>query len=186
MLIYNCKLKRNGNPVSFFLKRGENMEPKHINKAEILEKLAPLIDNTAMRYNMIPLEVDFSKENGKWFLRIFLYKEDGVTLDDCENVSKSLNPFLDGIIPVKFYLEVSSPGLDRKLKSDKEYIIFQGKLINLKLKSLIEGTEEKQFLCKILDFDPENGLKVLKIDENKELIVPKDKIYRAQLQIEDI
>ena len=89
------------------------MEPKHINKAEILEKLAPLIDNTAMRYNMIPLEVDFSKENGKWFLRIFLYKEDGVTLDDCENVSKSLNPFLDGIIPVKFYLEVSSPGLDR-------------------------------------------------------------------------
>ena len=103
-----------------------------------------------------------------------------------ENVSRSLNPFLDEIIPVKFYLEVSSPGLDRKLKSDKEYIIFQGKLINLKLKSLIEGTEEKQFLCKILDFDPENGLKVLKIDENKELIVPKDKIYRAQLQIEDI
>lgn len=91
-------------------------------------KLVPLIDNTAMRYNLIPLEIDFTKENGKWFLRIFLYKEEGVTLDDCENVSRSLNPFLDELIPVKFYLEVSSPGLDRKLKSDKEYIIFQGKL----------------------------------------------------------
>ena len=162
------------------------MESKHFNKNEILDKLVPLIDNTAMRYNLIPLEIDFTKENGKWFLRIFLYKEEGVTLDDCENVSRSLNPFLDELIPVKFYLEVSSPGLDRKLKSDKEYIIFQGKLINLKLKTLVEGTDEKQFICKILDFDPENGLKVLKTDEDKELIVQKDKIHRAQLHIEDI
>ena len=162
------------------------MEPKHFNKNEILEKLIPLVENTAMRYNLIPIEIDFSKESGKWFLRIFLYKKDGVTLDDCENVSRSLNPFLDELVPVKFYLEVSSPGLDRKLKSDKEFIIFQGKTINIKLKSLIEGTEEKQFLCKIVDFDPENGLTVLKLDENKEFIIPKDKIHRAQLHIEDI
>ena len=162
------------------------MEPKNFNKNDILEKLIPLIENTAMRFGVIPLEIDFSKENGKWFLRIFLYKQEGVTLDDCENVSRSLNPFLDELIPIKFYLEVSSPGLDRKLKSDKEYIIFQGKTIDLKLKSLIEGTEEKHFICKILDFDPEVGVKVLKIDDNKELIVPKDKIHRAQLHIEDI
>lgn len=162
------------------------MESKNFNKNDILEKLVPLIENTAMRFGTIPLEIDFSKENGKWFLRIFLYKQEGVSLDDCENVSRSLNPFLDELIPMKFYLEVSSPGLDRKLKSDKEYIIFQGKTIDLKLKSQIEGTEEKHFLCKILDFDPENGVKVLKLDEDKELIVPKDKIHRAQLHIEDI
>ena len=139
-----------------------------------------------MRYNAIPLEIDFSKENGKWFLRIFLYKQDGVTLEDCENVSRSLNPFLDELIPIKFYLEVSSPGLDRKLKSDKEFIIFQGKIIDLKLKSQIEETEQKHFLCKIMDFDPEKGIKVLKLDDNKEFVVPKDKIHRAQLHIEDI
>lgn len=162
------------------------MEPKHFNKNEILEKLIPLIENTAMRFNVIPLEIDFSKENSKWFLRIFLYKQEGVSLDDCENVSRSLNPFLDELIPIKFYLEVSSPGLDRKLKSDKEYIIFQGRMIDLKLKSLIEGTEEKHFICRILDFDPERGVKVLKIDENKELVIPTDKIHKAQLHIEDI
>lgn len=162
------------------------MESKNFNKNDIQQKLQPLVENTAMRFGLIPLEVDFSKENGKWFLRIFLYKQEGVTLDDCENVSRSLNTFLDELIPVKFYLEVSSPGLDRKLKSDKEYIIFQGKTIDLKLKSQIEGTEEKHFICKILDFDPEIGVKVLKIDENKELVIPKDKIHRAQLHIEDI
>lgn len=178
--------KRNGTPVSFFLKNGEMMESKHFNKNEILDKLIPLIDNTAMRYNLIPLEVNFSKENGKWFLRIFLYSQKGVTLEDCENVSRSLNPFLDELIPVKFYLEVSSPGLDRKLKSDKEYIIFQGKVIDLKLKSLIEGTDEKHFVCKIVDFDPEKGLTVEKSDNKQTYLVPKDKILRAQLHIEDI
>ena len=50
---------------------GENF---NLNKNDILEKLTPLIENTAMRYNLIPLEIDFSKESGKWFLRIFLYK----------------------------------------------------------------------------------------------------------------
>ena len=152
------------------------MQPANFNKTEILEKLTPLIENTAMRYNMIPIEIDFSKESGKWFLRIFLYKDSGVTLDDCENVSRSLNPFLDELIPVKFYLEVSSPGLERKLKSDKEFIIFNGKTIDLKLKSLIDGTDEKHFLCKILDFDIERGLTVLKLDDNKEYTIPKDKI----------
>ena len=107
-------------------------------------------------------------------------------MDDCENVSRSLNPFLDELVPVKFYLEVSSPGLDRKLKSDKEFIIFNGKTIDLKLKSLIEGTDQKHFLCKILDFDVEKGLTVLKLDEIKEYIVPKDKILKAQLHMEDI
>jgi len=162
------------------------MDSKNFSKNDILAKLTPLVENTAMRYNVLPLEIDFSKENGKWFLRIFLYKKDGVTLDDCENVSRSLNPFLDELIPMKFYLEVSSPGLDRKLKSDREFIIFQGKTIDLKLKSLIDGTDEKHFLCKILDFDVEQGLRILKLDDEKELIVPKDKIYRAQLHIEDI
>lgn len=162
------------------------MESKNFNKSEILEKLVPLIENTAMRYGVIPIEIDFSKESGKWFLRIFLYKKEGVTLDDCENVSRSLNPFLDELIPIKFYLEVSSPGLDRKLKSDKEYIIFQGQNIDLKLKSLIEGTDEKHFVCKIVDFDPEKGLTVKKLDNKQTYLVPKDKILRAQLHIDDI
>lgn len=162
------------------------MEAKHLNKTEIIDKLTPLVDNTAMRYGLVPIEIDFCKENGKWFLKIFLYSQEGVTLDDCENVSRSLNPFLDELIPVKFYLEVSSPGLDRKLKSDKEYIIFQGKTINLKLKSLIDGLQEKQFICKILDFDPEKGLYIEKYDTKDNYLIPKEKIQKAQLHMENI
>ena len=96
---------------------------QEINRHEILEKITPLIENTAMRFDHIPIEIDFSKENHRWFLRIFLYSHKrGITLDDCENVTRSLNDFLDEIIPVKYYLEVSSPGLERKFKSDKEFV----------------------------------------------------------------
>ena len=104
-----------------------------INRFEILEKITPLIENTAMRFNVIPVEIDFSKENHRWFLRIFLYsKEKDITLDLCEDVTRSLSDFLDEIIPVKYYLEVSSPGLERKIKSTQEYTIFKGKKIKLK------------------------------------------------------
>ena len=159
------------------------MEHKSVNKFEILEKITPLIENTAMRYNMIPIEIDFSKESGKWFLRIFLYSyERGVTLDDCEKISRSLSDFLDELVPVKYYLEVSSPGLDRKIKSDKEYTIFQGKTINVKLKNPLEGTEMRQIIGKIIDFSETQGLTVATEDET--IVIPKENILRAQLEIE--
>ena len=101
---------------------------QEVNRLEVLEAITPLIENTAMRFNLVPIEIDFSKENHRWFLRIYLYSQDrSITLEDCENVTRSLEGFLDELIPVKYYLEVSSPGLERKFKSEKEFIIFKGK-----------------------------------------------------------
>ena len=80
------------------------MMKQDVNRLEVLEAITPLIENTAMRFNLIPIEIDFSKENHRWFLRIFLYsKERNITLDDCENVTRSLEGFLDDLIRVKYY-----------------------------------------------------------------------------------
>ena len=88
---------------------------EHFNKKEILSAIIPVIENTAMRYNLIPIEISFEKENGHWFLRIFIYSNDHpVNHKDCENVTRSIGDMLDEIIPFKYYLEVSSPGLDKK------------------------------------------------------------------------
>lgn len=158
---------------------------QEINRHEILEKITPLIENTAMRFNLIPIEIDFEKENHRWFLRIFLFAYDrGVTLEDCENVTRSLNDFLDELIPCKYYLEVSSPGLERKLKSDKEYILFRGKNIILKLKSGVDENEEKTFKAKIIDFSEKEGLKVLRLEDEREFLIPKEKILSARLFLE--
>jgi ribosome maturation factor RimP len=156
-----------------------------VNRLEVINAITPLIENTAMRFNLIPIEIDFSKENHRWFLRIYLYsKEHNVTLDDCENVTRSLEDFLDELIPVKYYLEVSSPGLERKFKSEKEFIIFKGKRISVKLKEPLEGETEKIFKGEILDYDVNEGLKFFRFDDATELLIPKSNIQSAKLYID--
>ena len=156
-----------------------------INRHEVLEKITPLIENTAMRYGYIPIEIEFIKENHRWFLRIYLYsKEKDVTLDDCESVTRSLNDFLDELIPVKYYLEVSSPGLERKFKSEKEFLYFQGRRISLKLKEPLENETEKIFKGEIIDWDENEGLTFLRFEDGEELKIPKTNIQSAKLYID--
>lgn len=158
---------------------------QEINRHEILEKITPLIENTAMRYDLIPIEIDFSKENHRWFLRIFLYSHSrGITLEDCENVTRSLNDFLDEIIPVKYYLEVSSPGLERKFKSDKEFRIFKGKRVSIKLKQALGGETERIFKGEIIDWSDSEGLTFFRFDDAQELLIPKSNIQSAKLYVD--
>ena len=142
-----------------------------VNRLEILANITPLIENTAMRYNLIPIEIDFSKERD-------------ITLDDCENITRSLEGFLDELIPVKYYLEVSSPGLERKFKSEKEFIIFKGRRISLKLKEPLEGETEKIFKGELVDYDTNEGLTFFRFDDGQELHIPKDNIGSAKLYID--
>ncbi len=165
----------------------DNAPFEYINKRELLEKITPLIDNTLMRFGLIPVETELVKENHRWFLRIFIYStERDVNLDDCENVSRSLSDFLEELIPFKYYLEVSSPGIERKLKSDKEYLIFKGKDIFLKLKESPDESGEKQFVAKIVDFDENEGLTVYTYKDKINIIIKKDNIISAKLYSSEI
>lgn len=158
---------------------------QEINRHDVLEKITPLIENTAMRFGYVPIEIEFVKENHRWFLRIYLYsKEKDVTLDDCEKVTRSLSDFLDELIPVKYYLEVSSPGLERKFKSEKEFVIFNGRRISLKLKTPLEGEDEKIFKGEILDYNETDGLKFFRFDDGKEIQITKENIQSAKLYID--
>lgn len=159
---------------------------QEINRHEILDKITPLIENTAIRFDLIPIEIDFEKENHRWFLRIFLYAQDrGVTLDDCENVTRSLNDFLDELIPCKYYLEVSSPGLERKFKSDKEYLFFRGRNISIKLKEPLEGESENIFRANLIDYDEaKRSIYIKRLLDDKEMILKLDDIKNTRLFID--
>ena len=151
-----------------------------LNKRELIETITPVIENTAMRYGLIPLEILMERENNRQFLRIFIYSPDhNVSHLDCENMSRGLGDMLDELIPFKYFLEVSSPGLDRKFKSEKEYIIFKGHDVIIKLKNSIEETKEKTFEAKLLDYNEAFGIKILLDD--KEVIVPMEKIHSTKL-----
>lgn len=161
---------------------------EHFNKKEILEKITPVIENTAMRYNLIPIEISFEKENGHWFLRIFIYSNDHpVNHKDCENITRSIGDMLDEIIPFKYYLEVSSPGLDKKLKSKREYEIFKGHNVLIKVKTPIEENLNKTFTAKLVDYNDSFGLKVFVYDLEKEFEISLDNIFTVRLNdIEEI
>ncbi len=151
-------------------------------RKEIIQKITPVIENAAIKNGVIPIEIDFQKESGKWFLRIFIFDpEHPVDLDDCEKLTRSIDDFLDEIIPVKYSLEVSSPGLERKIKSSKEYSIFKGKKLKVKLKEAIEEIEEKIFIATIMDFQKNIGL-TLKLENSEQIVtIQEENINAAQL-----
>lgn len=161
---------------------------EHFNKKEILSAIIPVIENTAMRYNLIPIEISFEKENGHWFLRIFIYSNDHpVNHKDCENITRSIGDLLDEIIPFKYYLEVSSPGLDKKLKSKREYEIFKGHNVVIKVKTPVDENLNKTFVAKLVDYNDSFGLKVFIYDLEKELEISLDNIFSVRLNdIEEI
>ena len=157
--------------------------PHHTyNKKEIMENITPIIENTAMRCGVIPIEIDLAKESAKWFLRIFLYSKDhDISIEDCEKVSRGLDNLLDDLIPFKYYLEVSSPGVDKKLKSEKEYIIFNGKTIEMKLKKPMFENEDKTFICRILDYNSQDGVTIHRFLDKQDYTIKLEDIASANL-----
>ena len=90
------------------------------------------------------VDIEYVKEAGNYYLRVYIDKEGGITIDDCEIVSRELGSLLDEKDPIKdpYILEVSSPGLDRPLKKEKDFKRSLGKTVELKLYQAINGTKE--------------------------------------------
>ena len=157
--------------------------PHHTyNRKEILDNITPIIENTAMRCGVIPIEIELVKESSHWFLRVYLYSNDhDISIDDCEKVSRGLDNLLDDLIPFKYYLEISSPGIEKKLKSEKEYIIFKGKSITLKLKKPLFENEDKTFVCKIVDYNSNEGVTIHRFMDKKDYTIKLEDISSANL-----
>lgn len=128
------------------------------------------------------IDVEFLKEGSNWVLRVFLENKDGdLTIEECEKVSKALSIILDEEDPIdkSYILEVSSPGLERPLKTEEDFERFKGELITVKTFKKIDGT--KEFTGKLKEFR-DNKI-VLSIDE-EEIEIDYDLVARANLTFE--
>lgn len=92
------------------------------------------------------VDVEFVKEGPNWYLRVYIDKENGVTIEDCEEVSRLLEKKLDEADPIvqAYILEVSSPGIDRPLKKPEDFIKYAGEVVDIKLYRPINGIKEYQ------------------------------------------
>ena len=107
-------------------------------------------------------DVEYVKEAGAWFLRVYIDREGGVSIDDCEAVSRPLSDLLDEADPIEgsYTFEVSSAGADRALKKPEHFVQFQGSEVEVKLYRPREG--RKEFVGLLRNY--ENGAVTLEID----------------------
>lgn len=118
-------------------------------EARTEELLLPII----AEHNFELVDVEYVKEAGTWYLRAYVDKEGGISIDDCEVVSRALEAKLDetDFIEDAYILEISSPGLTRPLKKDKDYTRNIGKLIEFRLFQPVEGSRE--YTATLISFD---------------------------------
>ena len=104
-------------------------------EAKTEQLIQPLID--ANNFELV--DVEFVKEGSDWYLRVYIDKDGGITVDDCELISRAFNEILDS---EQYIFEVSSPGLMRPLKKEKDYKRSVGKLIDIKLYKPVDKCKE--------------------------------------------
>jgi ribosome maturation factor RimP len=131
---------------------------------QISELIEPILNE--MRFELI--DVEYMTDRGRWVLRIYIDKDGGVTLDDCAAVSGELGDLIDikNVIEHEYVLEVSSPGLNRPLKKEADFIRVIGKKIKLRTRMPVDGRRNfagilKDFKEQKLALDSEGGLVTL-------------------------
>lgn len=118
--------------------------------ASIEEKVESLVETTINNLGYELYDVEYAKEGKDYFLRIFIDKPEGIDLNDCEKVNNSINDLLDeaDYIKEQYFLEVSSPGIERILKKDKHLQANIGNLVEVKLFKPIEKQKVIQGILK--------------------------------------
>lgn len=140
-----------------------------------------LVLPTTNEHNIEIVDVEYVKEAGEYYLRIFIDKDGGVSLNDCEVITRAINPILDEKDPIKenYFLEVSSPGLDRPLKKEKDFIRYAGRDVEVKLYKPINGL--KHFEAQLVELVDNKIVKL--IVDNEEMEFDKKDIALIRLAI---
>ena len=144
---------------------------------EVKELITPIIDEKGITL----WDIEFKKEGPSYVLRIYLDKDGGIGINDCEEVSRALSAVLDekDPIPQAYMLEVSSAGLDRIIKYDFHFEKCMGKNVDVKLFATLDGV--KEFTAKLKGFDGEN---VTMEKDGSDITLPFNKISSLRLTVE--
>ena len=105
-----------------------------------------LIMPVAEEFGYLLWDVEYVKEGARMILRVTIDSEDGITIDDCEKMHRAIDPILDEADPIEnaYYLEVSSPGIERELKTNEHLRYCEGQRVELRLYAPVDGV--KSFL----------------------------------------
>ncbi|HET6420352.1 MAG TPA: ribosome maturation factor RimP [Geobacteraceae bacterium] len=151
------------------------------------EKIKDIADRILSSLGMDLVDIEYKREGRQMVLRFYIDKAGGVTLDDCAEVSRELSAILDveDMIPGKYVLEVSSPGLNRPLKKESDYLRYIGRLVKIKTFELLAdeaGNKRKTFLGELTGI--REGVVTIRLLEGQNAEIPLDKVAKANLEFE--
>jgi len=149
---------------------------------DLLDRVREMAREILEHSNMELVHLEMKREPGGLLLRLYIDKEGGVTLDDCAAMSRQISAQLDVEDPIegRYTLEVSSPGLDRPLVSDRDYSRFVGRRIRLSTSVPLDGRRNFQGRLEgIVD-----GAVTLTLEGGLRVAIPRDQVARARLEIE--
>ena len=140
--------------------------------AEIEKLVSGMAEEILQGTDISLVDVEYVREKD-WYLRIYIDKPGGIEIDDCQMVSEKLTEILDARDPIrdKYYLEVSSPGIDRPLKKDKDFESFYGKKVDIKFFAPWEKNKEIVAVLTAHDENTISAKPVLKGRESKNSVV---------------
>lgn len=143
--------------------------------AKIEEKIEELVTKPITDLGYRVYDVMYVKEGKDNFLRIFIDNDKGISLDDCEKVNDAITDMLDeaDLIKDQYFLEISSPGVERNIRKDKHFEESTGKEVNIKLFKPLEN-KEKEITGILKDFDKETVK--IETDKNEEITIPRNNI----------
>ena len=154
------------------------MSKKDVYEVRTEELIMPILEENG--FDLV--DVEYVKEGSNWYLRVYIDKDGGITVNDCEKISRAFNEILDreDYIDDAYIFEVSSPGLLRPLKKDKDYQRNLGKLLEVKLFAPLNGV--KEFEAELKSYDKESATLVM--DDDTEVTVKRSEISPIRPAIE--
>ena len=151
-------------------------------KEEIEAYAENLVLPITQKHGFELVDVEYVKEAGSWYLRVYIDKEGGIAVDDCEVVSREADPILDtdDCIEESYILEVSSPGLGRPLKKDKDFARSIGEEVEVRLFRAVEGCKEYTGLLNAYD----KTTVTLMLEDEKTLVLERSNIALIRLALD--
>ena len=147
-------------------------------EAKTEQLIQPLID--ANNFELV--DVEFVKEGSDWYLRVYIDKDGGITVDDCELISRAFNEILDreDYISEQYIFEVSSPGLMRPLKKEKDYVRSMGREVEVRLYKASD--RQKEFTGTLSAYDDKTV--TLTMEDGSEAVFEKADIALIRLALD--
>ncbi|NLK73442.1 MAG: ribosome maturation factor RimP [Clostridiales bacterium] len=152
-----------------------------MSKKKVIEVVKDILNPFLIANGYELFDAEYVKEGKDWFLRIYIDKEDGISLDDCEKVSNYLSSKLDEVDPIEtnYLLEVSSPGIDRPLIKDSDYVKYKGRIVEV---FLYKAINSEKVITGVLEGLERNF--IILSDENQENInIPRDIVSKVKLAV---